>query len=274
MSQSPLLPTPQQFLLEVALYKSYAHTLQDRSKIFDILFFEGSIDAHCPACKQKSVFLSIENRPTGNYGLHVGVKDWHPEHHYNSVILKSFRCSRDFSHRSHFIFNFENGRITKIGQYPSHADISVTRLDDFKKVIEPEVMQELRKAYGLFGHGVGVGSFVYLRRVIERYVVEPAYDLAKKESDWDDVAYGRSRFGEKLELLRPKLPEYLFENTNLYGVVSKGIHALSEDECKEYFPVVSEIVLHILTDLKAKKESEESRTSLRNSLNAIAGKIA
>ncbi|MGE7954793.1 hypothetical protein [Lysinibacillus xylanilyticus] len=43
---------------------------------------------------------------------------------------------------------------------------------------------------------------------------------------------------DKIKLLQNKLPEVLIENRAVYGIMSKGIHELSEDECLALFPDV------------------------------------
>ncbi|KKL23256.1 hypothetical protein LCGC14_2427220 [marine sediment metagenome] len=39
-------------------------------------------------------------------------------------------------------------------------------------------------------------------------------------------------------MIKDYLPEFLVENRSLYAILSKGIHALSEDECLQYFETV------------------------------------
>ena len=38
---------------------------------------------------------------------------------------------------------------------------------------------------------------------------------------------------EKIVMLRTELPQFLVDNREWYGLVSKGIHELTEEECKE-----------------------------------------
>ena len=57
--------------------------------------------------------------------------------------------------------------LTKVGQYPSLADMQNFELRKYQKVLK-ENYRELTKAVGLFASGIGIGAFVYLRRVYEQ----------------------------------------------------------------------------------------------------------
>lgn len=269
---SNIIPTPQTFFRDAPLYETFVFDFEtEMTDANRILFYEGSIDCYCPKCKTESVFLSIDNRPRDFQGMYAAFR---ANEETDMGIQKAFRCSRNGDHLIYFYMTIQGSKITKSGQMPSHADLTVSRLDGFKKVISPEILNELKKAFGLISHGVGVGSFVYLRRVIERFIVEPAHQTAKASGDWDEVSYQNSRFGEKIARLRDRLPEFLVNNKAVYGVISKGIHELSENECKEFFPVVSEIILHVLTDMKADRDKQLARLEMEKALNKITAKLA
>ena len=104
-----------------------------------------------------------------------------------------------------------------------------------------------------------MGSFVYLRRIFEG-LVEEAHRAAHSSLGWDEVLYQQSRMSERIRLLEPYLPKFLVENRALYGILSKGIHELSEDECLAAFPAVN---LGIEIVLDAKYVQPPSRRSLQ-----------
>jgi hypothetical protein len=154
-----------------------------------------------------------------------------------------------------------------------HADIAEHKIRKYRKVLGDSYYREFSKAVGLFSHGVGVGSFVYLRRIIENFIVKPAYDLAKAKTGWDEVAYQKSRVKERIRLLKNELPEFLSQNPHIYSVLSKGIHELTEDECKEYFPVLKDCIELVLTEIVAKKQIEQKRKDVEAKLGLISGAI-
>lgn len=64
--------------------------------------------------------------------------------------------------------------IFKIGQFPSLATIASAGTKRFRKVLDKSFLNDLNRAIGLFAHGVGAGSFVYLRRIFEHLLIETA----------------------------------------------------------------------------------------------------
>jgi hypothetical protein len=85
----------------------------------------------------------------------------------------------------------------KIGQFPSLADTANDAAKLYSKVMEDEDRRELSRAVGLAAHGVGIGSFVYLRRVFERLI-----DRRFKASGLAEDGYNGLRMDEKIQFLR------------------------------------------------------------------------
>lgn len=65
------------------------------------------------------------------------------------------------------------------------------------------------------------------------------------------------KFDIKIETLKVYLPKVLVTNKNVYGIISKGVHELSEEECREMFPYIKAGIELILDDLLAEKERKE-----------------
>ena len=72
--------------------------------------------------------------------------------------------------------------------------------------------------------------------------------------------------GERILLLSKYLPDFLVENRAIYGVLSKGIHELSEEECLNAFPAVK---LGIEIILDAKLEEAARRKKLEAAAKSI-----
>jgi hypothetical protein len=134
----------------------------------------------------------------------------------------------------------------------------LNKIGKYKKILNTEKYNELSKAIGLVSHGVGIGSFVYLRRIFED-LVEQAHQEAIKEDLLSEEAYCRSRMDEKIGLLKEFLPDFLFKNRILYSILSKGIHELSEEECLKYFDAVK-IGIELILDEKLEKLNREAKT--------------
>ena len=76
---------------------------------------------------------------------------------------------------------------------------------------------------------------------------------------------------EKIELLKEQLPGFLVENRAMYGVLSKGIHELTEEECLNAFPVVK-VGIEIILDAKLRRLEEQRKIEeARKALQRLAG---
>jgi glutamate mutase epsilon subunit len=95
----------------------------------------------------------------------------------------------------------------KIGQYPSYRDIESPQIKKFQKVLGG-YYTELNKAIGLYSHGVGIGLFVYLRRIIEKLVhdtfkeAEAAGAITELQFEYQIDGQHRNGMEEKIRLLK------------------------------------------------------------------------
>ncbi len=182
------------------------------------------------------------------------------------------QCTRDRRHKQLFIFEAIGQTIQKIGQLPSIAELNLFDVKKYSKVLEQKYFRELTKAIGLASHGVGVGSFVYLRRIFE-FLIEESHLILKEGSAWDEETYKRARMNEKIEMLSAELPEFLVENKSMYSILSKGIHELSENECLKAFPIVK-VGIEIILDEKIEKLNKEKKLAeAKKALSSLGSSI-
>ncbi|MBA1238217.1 short-chain dehydrogenase [Pseudomonas kunmingensis] len=250
----PALPTAKEFCLTVPLYEKFGYDNEADNGFFALEQFEETLDMHCPECGQHSVFLPRKN----NYSTN--------SHYTNYIFSLLFRCSRNASHQALFIFRAHRGVIQKIGQIPALADLAMPDMKKYRPVLGEERFKELSRAIGLTTHGVGVGAFVYLRRIFES-LIEEARVRAAKEPSWDEQAYVAGRMADRIVMLERFLPPFLVENRALYSVLSVGVHTLSEEECLAAFPAVRLAIELILDGLL---EERERQTKLRSAAQSIA----
>lgn len=265
------------FLQTAGLYDSMKISEDNIEDLILLLDGKVRISAYCKECKEKRVFsmkpyIHFEDDDTGCYsqklseevfGLQKSYilentlspngsvkkqntawrwKNWQIEE-VSRVLVFQFVCSMNEEHHLDYIVLTTDNCMMKIGQYPSVADMTFPELDAYKHVISKEDRKELGTAIGLFANGVGAGSYVYLRRILERLVYkakEAAADVI------DNEMFEQARVAERIKMLEGYLPDILVKNTTIYGILSKGIHELSEEECREYFPVVKECIYQIL----------------------------
>lgn len=154
--------------------------------------------------------------------------------------------------------------LIKHGQTTSIADFQRDKLKKFRKILPKERQKELTRAIGLAANGIGIGSFVYLRRLVE-FLVNEAYEQAKSESESGVPAedkFQELRMQERIVALSGYLPEFLVENKKLWGILSKGVHELTEQECADRIPLVEAAIEMILEEKLAAIEAENLRTKI------------
>lgn len=219
-----------------------------------IAMYTGKVDRHCIACEKESVFVGI-------VAIHGGKSQ-----------SKAFRCQRDESHFASFYFSFDDTTIRKVGQWPSLRDLQAGSLGGLRKELGKEFASELVTALGLFAHGIGIGSFVYLRRIFEVLIREAERAAIGRGSASEEDLRGL-RMAERIKLLRDHLPTALVENASLYSILSTGIHELSEDECREYFPLVRQAIELILRERIERKERVRAEKELAAEVARVNSKL-
>lgn len=252
----PTLPSAEEFCLTIPLYESFSYDNEIDNAFYAVEQFEGTLDFHCLECGQHSVFTARKNTYRSN------------SHYTNYIFSLLFYCSRDRSHQAIFVFHAHNGVLQKIGQIPSLADLALPDLRKYRPILGADRYRELTRAIGLTTHGVGVGAFIYLRRIFESLIAQ-AHAKASVDSGWDEVVYTRSRMDEKIGILEAHLPQFLVQNRSLYGIMSVGVHTLSEEECLAAFPAVRLAIELILDDLFEEHERQAKLKTAAQSLAAL-----
>lgn len=259
----------EELLVEKGLYDSVDISKEDLEELSKLLSGNGyKIDCFCVKCKEKRSFESVDKKVYQEQGFIYSVLDVgnnrrsrisKKEEEYKQYLDRryslSFKCTRDNEHSILFDLLVTNDKIIKIGQYPSFADISIGDTTKYKSVLGKK-FREYNKSLGLFTHGVGIGSYVYLRRIIESLVFEK-YEAVKENLNIPSSDFENSKFEDKLKTLKDYLPTVLVKNHNIYGIVSKGIHELSEEECISMYPYIKAGIELILDDIIAEKERAE-----------------
>lgn len=274
--ESPVEPSF--WFLKAALYHSEDYKFDGcwkhgfdalRTNILNVIFPNITIDVYCPTCKRETVFKSAER-------INDWVNDKKEPVIKNLVQYTHFKCSRRQCHGDlFFVFKISDAVITKIGQFPSIADLISPEIKKYRAVLNSNLISDWQRAVGLKAHGIGAGSYVYLRRIIENMVNE-AYQLAAKENNIDQEGYSKSRWPEKIKMLSEYLPSYLVKNAKVYSVLSKGVHELSEEECSDYFDVMHTSIEIIceekLAELERNKKIDIGSKALQKVLQQIEEK--
>lgn len=257
------LPTFEGICLDLPLYSP--QTVSDTAFMETLREGNFQFDAHCVDCGRSSTFRTARqlNKGTGHHFARDANWMLQP-----AEIRADLICQRYTSHRYHYLFVYRAKQLTKFGQRPSLEDIAGADIRQYEKVMPEGYFSELKRAGGLASHGIGIGSFVYLRRIFEKLIAAHHAELTAPIEGFDGM-----RIDEKIGALRDHLPPALVENKAAYGILSTGIHELSEDACRAYFPVVRQAIITILDqDLQARTRNEQAE-KLRKEIAAIAGAV-
>ncbi|MCG3089147.1 hypothetical protein [Sporosarcina cyprini] len=250
----------EKLLLELSLYNPLSIDESNETEILDILYMNRAVqfDSHCIECGKDSTFrfYSRNQGNTSEYHQNRYLIDYSEIYSYPVPLQVAFKCQRDVNHIYSFNFKVSQKEVIKIGQYPSSASIDLAEIQKYRKALKGDY-RDFSKSIGLFSHGVGAGSFVYLRRIFENLIEEKRQE-ALKEGTWDDSVYQQSRMDEKINLLRHLLPAILVETRSIYGILSKGIHELSEEECLTLFPNVK-LAIELILDEKIYLLEQQSK---------------
>jgi hypothetical protein len=246
----------QHFVFDAGLYAEYRiDTVWEASA--RALFGYYVIDGHCVRCRRTSTFKSegrVFARDSPGYG-EISDSKWETR----------AQCTRNNKHGIWIAFHKHENVVWKVGQWPSVADIANDEARPFLSVLGRNDAAELHKAIGLASHGVGVGSYVYLRRVFE-HLISRTFDEHAVQASWDRAQFMTMHMEDKVDLLHDFLPPFMVTNRKVWSILSKGIHELTEAECLGYFDVLK---LAIVTMLKERKRMADDAAQAKQIEHAL-----
>ena len=249
-------------------YKDIIEQLRERSQ-------RTTIDGYNSIQRKESTFYLAKG--LGDYRAFHSGTDSSFMNYRDSLVREEgvktldFICQRYYNKITIAVFhNPQKSVIVKVGQYPSVADIHIGQVKQYDKVLEKPILKEFTKAIGLAANGVGIGSFVYLRRIFENLI----YEVLEEAKDVIDIeVFKVQRMDEKIDTLKDYLPPFIVENKQIYGILSKGIHELEEEECLAYFDCMRQSIELILDERLVQLEKKKKEAEVKKALSSIAGKI-
>jgi hypothetical protein len=248
---------PQTFFFDLPIYTPIEITQENWDDFQNLLSFHDKIDGYNPFIKEITTFKVYPIADSR------GVESFMRNGGLNDNLIECLRNQDKFVFYVHY--DADKQIFMKVGQYPSIADFHISQIKKYNKVLSTEKLKEFTRAIGLAANGVGIGSFVYLRRIFED-LIEEAHKQALNEQGWNEDDYRNKKIVDKIELLKSHLPSFLVENRSLYGILSVGIHSLKEEDCLAYFDVVKvgiELILDEKLEIfKKKLKIEEAKKKL------------
>lgn len=256
----PEMPTVEDFLLAHPLY---APIYNPTREFLSALRAEPIVlDTHCVWCKANSTFKAERYSGSG-----ARDPDWFLK---GGMVTVTVTCQRKH-HTYYFELFLADKVVLKYGQFPSLEDIGGADIQKYRPLLRDGYFQELKRATGLASHGIGIGAFVYLRRIFEKLIYDHHVDYAASHGDIDGFA--SMRMDDKIGALKAALPPALVKNKAAYGILSKGIHELDENTCRKFFPVVRAAIIEILEQDLRQREAQKASDDLEREIAKISGEL-
>lgn len=263
MAEEKDLITGHEFFFETPLYQEI-----ERSR-FEKNFFRAleDVDAY-----------SVKNQSETTYSVDMEEIDaWNRHNHYvsyeNGFFFIKLSCKRKKDDILRFIVYKDKERVYKLGQYPSLADIQFSEIDrKYKNVLDSKDFINFKRAIGLAAHGVGAGSFVYLRRIFENLVFE-TYENNKADISIEEDEFKKKRMLEKVNELKEYLPSQLSEMKSIYSILSNGVHELEEEDCLKYFSPIK-LSIELILDQKIEEDNKRKKEKqVKDEIKKITAEI-
>ncbi len=249
-------------------------------------FNKDTVRSYCPFCEEISVFKINRRfyqvgRKTDQYIFELPETDddGFPASSFTSsqyrtqptkisdnsnVIVLS--CSLDESHQITIFLQIVDNSIIKVGQYPSYSDLQRDKKSLYSELPESDA-REMIRATGLFSHGIGVGSFVYLRRIFENIIIRSYDEIDSPDIDRD--TFLKRRMEDRIDYLKEQLPSTVVRQRKVFSILSKGIHEMEEEECLKYFPIIKESIESMLQEHLNKKMTEKRNEKVTKEINKL-----
>jgi hypothetical protein len=191
------------------------------------------------------------------HGARIEDSSFEDFYDFYKIILT---CKRKGNDKLMFFAYKSKEFIVKLGQIPSLADIQFADIGKkYDKFLSREDLKEFKRAIGLAANGVGVGSFVYLRRIFENLIYE-TFNENKDKIGIPELDFSKKRMEEKIDALKNYLPSQLIAMKSVYSILSKGIHELDENICLRYFSALKlsiELILEQKIEMEIKQKRDE-----------------
>jgi hypothetical protein len=232
------------------------------------------IQLHCPSdnCNGIRFFRCISGRESTL------------ENSYEYLYV-TYRCSNCQDHQKTYSIaaKLDNdgestGELYKFGELPAYGPPTPPRL---VKLIGPD-RDTFLKGRRCENQGLGIGAFIYYRRVVENQKNRILKEIVKVSEKLGapaekiatlNLAINETQFSKALVMAKDVIPESLLINGHspillLHSALSEGVHALSDSECLDLASsirvVLGELSERLSQALKDEAELSKALSTLMN----------
>lgn len=225
----------------------------------------GVVDCYCTGCRKETSFIIRAFNPVSRGGgLSNGDRIDKTSFAQLSGLLAV--CQRDNTVYQ-YAFICHNNKLTKVGQWPSVADVAFGELKTIDHSLEEQDRKELGQALGLYSHDAVIGAFAYLRRVFER-MIERAYRSYQQAGN-QISGFNTLKMDQKIAELREVLPENVVEHSAVFSVLSLGLHELTDEDCRDIFPLMKAVIFQMLEAEEHARQAAIKRRDTDSAFNAL-----
>jgi len=226
-----------------------------------------AIHMYCSVCQSDQTFVKV-----ADYGPALrGIMDGRSTPANGQLVWIDYRCVACNECHRHFLVRLsDDGQgIMKIGQYPAW-DIAG---DPHVEALLEDHAYYFKRGLICESQSYGIAAFAYYRRIVEEIIDglldEIARVLVGKELEEYTQALAKAKettvASEKIKLVKDLLPESLRPGDvnplgTLYEVLSRGIHAESDDECMEMAGAVREVLTCLTSQLASYQSASRTLT--------------
>jgi len=251
-------------LLDTPLYEPIE--LWDARRLCkDLRLNRGRFDRYCPQCNDRATWgafpskedVELEKRDIPGMGMTVT---------WMSRFTLRAACTRNHHPVVLYLDALDADKLVKIGQYPSMTDFQLGDLAGFEDAMSKPQRKDFVRAINTGAHGFNVAACVYYRRVFESVLDEAraAHMQQNGLTEWPE--YQKAFTPEKIKLLAGQLPPFMVSHPEIYSILSKGVHELSESECGQVLPLLRSSIEMIMKKRKEVADAAKQEALIKQQL--------
>jgi len=221
------------------------------------------LDLYCKQCKLTKPFQDRRSRGSGSgLGSSPAITSGLRGYRYWCVT-----CGAAYTADVFVEISESSISIQKVGQWPRPKSGRDKLLEKFFE----EDAENYEKAVMCLANGYGIGAFAYFRRIIEDGVdqlLNMLEDDAKATGSGAEILnaiselHKASPMADKIEIANKAVPPHLLVNGinplgRLYGVLSDGVHGLSDAQCLEKAEVVQDCLKYLVSELSMRRTNRD-----------------
>lgn len=227
------------------------------------------IELHCPQCNGQRFFAATEaEKYIGNF---------EPFDAFLTYVCRNCRKSqKTYAITARFDKTILKWSVSKYGEYPSFGPPTPARTIT---LIGPD-RDQLLKGRRCENQGLGVGAFVYYRRVVENQknrifdeIIRVSKHLSSDEQLTKELEAAKQeiQFTKSVEAIKHALPQSLLINGHnplqlLHSALSAGVHELSDEGCLELASSIRVVLIELAERLSQAMKDEAELNEAVNRL--------